>query len=92
MNTTMTSERMMSMGMGNMGGMMGMPMMGRMGMSSEAGSMPGMMIPRCTMKIEKCPGGMKMTCMCDDKTAAMMMPGMTCCMMMNGMPVCCCVC
>lgn len=104
MNMTMTSDRMMSMGMGNMGGMMGMPMMtmpmmGRMGMGSEAGSMPSMMIPRCTMKMEKCPGGMKMTCMCEDKTAAMMMQNLcnmmaggtvSCCTMMNGMMCCCC--
>ena len=25
------------------------------------------MVPRCTIKMEKCPGGMKITCTCDDK-------------------------
>ena len=29
-----------------------------------------MMVPRCTMKIEKCTGGMKITCTCDDATSA----------------------
>lgn len=58
-----------------------------------------LMIPRCTMKVEKCNGGMKITCTCDDKAAgtmmqnlcAMMAGGMvSCCMMMNGMAVCTC--
>jgi len=58
-----------------------------------------MMAPRCTMKMEKMTGGMKVTCMCDDKTSAemmknlcMMMQGgmMSCCTMMNGMMCCCC--
>jgi hypothetical protein len=103
-----------SMGMSNMGGMMMMPMMqgmmmpgmmnGMMGMGQmnmpqmSMGGMNGMMLPRCTMKMEKCPGGMMMTCMCEDKTAAEMMKNMcmmmqggmcSCMMMMNGMPMCC---
>ena len=57
------------------------------------------MVPRCTIKIEKCTGGMKITCTCDDKMACSMMQNLctmlaggmcTCCMMMNGMMVCCC--
>jgi hypothetical protein len=80
---------------------MGMPGMGMPGMGT--GAMPAgssmMMVPRCTMKMEKVQGGMKMTCTCDDKVAAgmvqnlctMLQGGMcTCCMMMNGMMVCCC--
>ena len=96
--TNMTSERgMMMMG--------GMPMAGAT--PAAAGMMPGamptgmnmMMVPRCTVVMEKCDGGMKMTCTCDDKTAAatlhnlcaMMAGGMCCCMMMmNGMPMCMC--
>ena len=76
-----------------------------MGMTGT-GTMPAMptspnmvMVPRCAMKVEKCSGGMKMTCSCDDATActmmqnlcAMMAGGMcsvTC--MMNGMVVCTC--
>jgi hypothetical protein len=102
----MTTERMAGMGMSmpTMGGsMMGMPMM----MSGMTGSMPsmmpgmgsGMMMPRCMMKMEKCPGGMKLMCVCEDKTSAMMLQNMcmmmaggmcSCCMMMNGMCCCCC--
>lgn len=65
---------------------MGMGMMG-------ATQMP-MMMPRCTMKMEKCKGGMKMTCCCQDKAQCAMMQNLcmmtgtgmcSCCMMMNGM-------
>ena len=40
------------------------------------GGAPGMsylMVPRCTIKMEKCTGGMKMQCVCDDKVAAGML-------------------
>jgi hypothetical protein len=109
----MTDRGMMSgMGMpmgGGGGGMMNMPMMGGMGMMGGmmmpgsgmmAGAMPGMMMaPRCTIAMERCPGGMRMTCTCEDKTSAamlgnlmmMMQNGMcSCYMMMNGMPMCVC--
>jgi hypothetical protein len=103
MNSMMT-DRMSGMMPGAMNPMMNMPMMG--GMSSMMGGMMSpmmmnsmMMAPRCTIKMERMTGGMKMTCMCDDKTSAemmknlcMMMQGgmMSCCMMMNGMMCCCC--
>ena len=57
------------------------------------------MVPRCTIKMEKCTGGMKITCVCDDKMACSMMQNLctmlaggmcSCCCMMNGMMVCCC--
>src|SRR3954466_16194203 len=94
MTTAMMMERAgMSMGMGSSGmGTMGMPATMPTGMNM-------MMVPRCTMKMEKCPGGMKITFTCDDAMAAgmlqnlctMMAGGMcSCCMMMNGMMVCCC--
>lgn len=62
-------------------------------------TMPGnmVMVPCCTMKIEKCTGGVKIHCTFSDKTAAsmvqhlcsMVMGGMcSCSMMMNGMHVC----
>lgn len=95
MNMPMGNTGMMNMpmgGMGMMGGMMNMPTM--------MGSMPAMMMaPRCTIKMEKCPGGMMMTCTFDDKTGAAMMANLmgmmqngmcSCCMMMNGMCMCCC--
>lgn len=97
MTGTMMMERTgMSMpGMGMPG--MGMPGMGQgMGMPASAN---WLMVPRCTMKMEKCTGGMKITCSCDDKMACSMMQNLcnmmaggmcSCCMMMNGMMVCCC--
>ena len=72
------------------------------GMPSPAG-MPAapnwMMVPRCTIKMEKMSNGMKMTCTCDDPTATGMMQNLcqmlaggmvSCCCVMNGMTVCCC--
>lgn len=65
-----------------------------------AAATPNMvMVPRCTMKVEKCAGGMKLTCTCDDPTACAMMQNLctmmaggmcSLCCMMNGMTVCCC--
>ena len=58
-----------------------------------------MMVPRCTYKFEKCQGGLKITCSCEDKMACSMVQNLctmlaggmcSCCMMMNGMMVCCC--
>ena len=48
---------------------------------------PWMMVPRCTMKFEKCTGGMKITCSCDDKTACSMMQNL-CTMLAGGMCSC----
>lgn len=77
--------------------------MSPMSTADTMGMMPGnmnmMMMPRCTMTMEKMNDGMKMMCVCDDDTAAnmlqnlsqMMMGSMvSCCMMMNGMMMCCC--
>ena len=81
---------------------MGMPGMGAAGMGMPS-AMPAttnwMMMPRCKFKVERCSGGMKVTCSCDDATAAgmvqnlcTMMAGGMCsfCVTMNGMMVCCC--
>jgi len=80
---------------------MSMPTMAGTGMASMPMSMPTgaqwLMIPRCTMKIEKCAGGMKIICNCEDKAACTMMQNLctmmaggmvNCCMMLNGMAVC----
>lgn len=86
---TMMEGSMMGMGMpmGGMGMGMGAPMM-------NAPAMNMMMVPRCTMSMEKMDNGMKMMCMCPDATACAMMQNlctmmsggmMSCCMMMNGM-------
>jgi hypothetical protein len=58
-----------------------------------------MMVPRCTFKFEKCTGGMKITCSCDDPTACSMVQNLctmlagglcSCTVSLNGMTVCCC--
>jgi hypothetical protein len=66
------------------------------------GSPPAMnflMVPRCTIRMQKCTGGMKILCTTDDKMACSMMQNLctmlaggmcSCCCMMNGMMVCCC--
>ena len=98
--------RRVTMMMGTMGRAgMGMPGMnlgtGMDPMSGTTPMMPGMMtMPRCNMmKFEKCSGGMKITCTCQDQMACsmmqnlatMLMGGMvSCCMMLNGMLVCWC--
>jgi hypothetical protein len=55
-----------------------------------------MMVPRCTYKVEKCTGGLKITCYCDDKMACSMVQNLctmlaggmcSCCVMLNGMTV-----
>ena len=67
-------------------------------MPAGPAGMSGMMVPRCTIKFEKCTGGMKIMCSCEDKMAAgalqnlcMTMAGTmcSCCCMMNGMMCCC---
>jgi hypothetical protein len=78
----------------------GMPGMGGTPMGGTTTATPNMvMVPRCTFKVEKCQGGMKITCVCDDKMAVSMVQNLctmlqgglcSCCMMMNGMMVCCC--
>jgi len=82
-------------------GMMGPAGMGEMPMTPAPASMPAaagaMVLPRCTMKMEKCAGGMKIKCICDDDVACatlqnlckMLCDGMcSCCCMMNGMCMC----
>jgi hypothetical protein len=92
---TMMAERSMSgMAMG-MPGMMGMGNM----QPAAAAPMNMTMVPRCTMTFEKCTGGMKIHCVCEDAMSTSMMQNLcsmlaggmcSCCMMMNGMMVCTC--
>jgi hypothetical protein len=58
-----------------------------------------MMVPRCTFRVEKCTGGVKIHCSCDDKLASSMVQNLctmlqggcaSCCVMHNGMCVCTC--
>jgi hypothetical protein len=85
---------------------MGVPGMGMPGMGTGVGSPTGMpagtnwlMVPRCTFKVEKCTGGFKITCSCEDKMACSMVQNLctmlaggmcSCCCMLNGMTVCLC--
>jgi len=76
---------------------MGMPGLGVPGMGTPTIGTPGtvptgtnfMMVPRCTFKVEKCTGGMKITCSCSDATACSMVQNL-CTMLAGGMCSCCC--
>ncbi len=93
MMNTMTNPTNLGMGMpGMMTPTMGTPMPGMMPMNVA-------MMPRCKMKFEKVTGGMKVTCVCDDKMAATTLQNLctslagtmcSCCCLMNGMVMCCC--
>jgi len=95
MSSTMMMDR---AGLGLPG--MGMPGMSAPTMGTPSGVTPTsgyLMVPRCTMKFEKCPGGMKIVCTCDDQMACSMMQNLStmlqgglcsCCATMNGMTVC----
>ena len=96
MNSAMMMER-PTMGMPGMT----TPAMGGSPMSGPGGMMsPNMvMVPRCTFKVEKCQGGMTITCTCTDPAACAMMQNLcqmmaggmcSMCCMMNGMVVCTC--
>jgi hypothetical protein len=68
--------------------------MGMPGMSPTMGTTTGMpvtpnylMVPRCTMTVEKCQGGMKLTCVCDDAMACSMVQNL-CTMLAGGMCSC----
>lgn len=56
-----------------------------------------LMVPRCTFKFEKCQGGMKVSCVCDDQMARSMMQNLctaltgglcSCYCTLNGVTVC----
>jgi hypothetical protein len=73
--------------------MMDKGMLGTTGSSMPGMNMPGAMagmpasmamVPRCTMKMEKCAGGMKIHCKCEDEMSRVMMQNL-CKMMAGGM-------
>ena len=49
-----------------------------------------MVVPRCTVRLEKCTGGMKIHCTCEDKMACSMVQNL-CTMLAGGMCSCCCM-
>jgi hypothetical protein len=86
---------------------MGMPGMGMPGLTTPTvGAPTGMpaamnwlMVPRCTIKVEKTQGGMRILCSCEDKVATSMVQNLctmlaggmcSCVVMMNGLTVCTC--
>jgi hypothetical protein len=73
---------------------MGLPMSGSTGMAgAQAPTSSGLnmtMVPRGTMAFAKCPGGMKITCACEDKVATALLQNL-CTMMAGGMLCCCCL-
>ncbi len=83
-------------------GMQGVPGVGQTGMGMPAVSPATsnwLMVPRCTFKFERCQGGMKVTCVCDDQMARSMMQNLctalqgglcSCYCSLNGTVVCCC--
>ena len=93
MNGAMMMDRAGMMGMSTSG----TPAIGQGTAMSAAPNM--MMVPRCTIVMEKCAGGMKMTCTGADAMSTAMIQNLctmtagglcSCCCMMNGMMACCC--
>ena len=71
---------------------MGMPSVGAPVMGQSTGGVTGpnwVMVPRCTLKYERCQGGMKIVCSCDDPMACSMMQNL-CTMLAGGMCSCSC--
>jgi hypothetical protein len=77
---------------------MGYPGLGYPGLSGQSlGAQPTMpvspnylMVPRCNLKVEKCTGGLKLTCLCEDKVSASMVQNL-CTMLQSGLCSCCCM-
>jgi hypothetical protein len=90
--STMMMER-TSMGMPTVPGLSA-----PLGAPTQTPFMPNwLMVPRCTFKVEKCQGGMKVTCVCEDKLACTMVQNLCqmlagglcgCSVTCNGMTVC----
>ena len=63
------------------------------GFSAPAPAAPGTgnwcVVPRCTIKVEKCQGGMKIKCACDDEVSCATLQNL-CKMLADGMCSCCC--
>jgi hypothetical protein len=85
MSSTMMMER---TGMGMPG--MGVPGMATPPVGTPTGMPSPIMVPRCTFKFEKCTGGFKIHCSCDDKMACSMVQNL-CTMLAGGMCSCYCM-
>lgn len=80
----MSSAMMFERGM--VAGLQGSPV------AQQAGTQPTSnwcVVPRCEIKVEKCQGGMKIQCKCDDDVACATLQNL-CKMLVGGMCSCCC--
>src|SRR4051794_32686128 len=71
---------------------LGLPGYGTPSVGSPAGAPTTgnwLMVPRCTFRVEKCNGGLKLTCTCDDKLSCSMVQNL-CTMLAGGLCSCCC--
>jgi hypothetical protein len=78
----------------------GLPATGMPHYGAPTGPAPNwLMVPRCTYRFEKCQGGFKLYCSCDDRTACGVLQNLcaalagglvSCCMQYNGVTVCAC--
>jgi hypothetical protein len=94
----MSSTMMLERGASGLAGL-GMPGL-TTGQAAPAGMAPVagmMMVPRCAIKFEKCTGGCKIICHCEDKLAVSMVQNLctmlsgglcSCCTIFNGMITC----
>jgi hypothetical protein len=95
----MTSTMMMDRAGMSVQGVPGMPGTG-VGVGGVSPAAPNwLMVPRCTYTFEKCAGGMKVVCACDDAMARSMMQNLCASLLggmcsytctLNGVTVCCC--
>jgi hypothetical protein len=88
MSSTMMMER---TGLGMPG--MGVPGVGAPPVGAPTGvpqATNWMMVPRCYYKVEKCQGGIKIHCICEDKLSTSMVQNL-CTMLSGGMYSCCCM-
>jgi hypothetical protein len=67
------------------------PLTGQAPLGAPTGAPVGnwCMVPRCTLSFEKCDGGFKIFCKCDDKVAAATLQNL-CNMLASGLCNCCC--
>jgi len=85
----MTSAMMMDRTTVGVQGVTGVPTPGVGIPTVTPGSSNWLMVPRCTYRFEKCQGGVRITCVCDDPMARSMVQNL-CTALTGGMVSCCC--
>jgi hypothetical protein len=69
----------------------GGPAIGAASTAAQPGTTNWCVLPRCEMKFEKCAGGCKITCQCDDEVACATLQNL-CKSLAGGLCSCCCTC